>query len=487
VKQKKIQFSDVESIVIEKGGKVISCEGIKSKDKITIDCGKNHICYTTIANLRRGRWCRKCSFKNRRTVTIEKIKTLVENKGGKLLSDTYIGCHNHLKVACEKGHVWEITYANLSSGKWCRYCSGRLTIKNAQQEALKRGGELLSSTYKNYKDILQWRCSNGHVFYKSLEHVRQNRGFCSKCDTPWRSEEICRNFLEELFEYKFVKYRPSWLRNNNGKQLELDGYCKELNIAFEHNGIYHYKPIKYFNTNKSLDNIKLNDKLKLRLCREHGVKLIVIPALFDRTNINDLPKVIENICIKQNIVYKKNIHNIKFNYSSVSKSTYNQTRLNKAKEVAQLKGGECLSNNYIHVKSKLKWKCSNGHIWFCDYDHVVNGGTWCQRCALMKSLPSKDDIYDMYIKQDLSIKQITKITGRTYNNINCALDLYKIYKKKEKATDIVDCETLYRLYVVESKNRKDIASIYNCKVVTIEYLIKKYKILKYKNMSKGDL
>lgn len=37
--------------------------------------------------------------------------------------------------------------------------------------------------------------------------------------------------------------------------------------------------------------------------------------------------------------------------------------INEVKQVATNRGGWCLSQKYFNQLTKLKWKCSEGHIW----------------------------------------------------------------------------------------------------------------------------
>jgi hypothetical protein len=61
--------------------------------------------------------------------------------------------------------------------------------------------------------------------------------------------------------------------------MELDGYCEELKIAFEYNGIHHYKPHEnnFRGGNAMFQRTIENDALKTKLCAERGVTLVVIP------------------------------------------------------------------------------------------------------------------------------------------------------------------------------------------------------------------
>lgn len=56
--------------------------------------------------------------------------------------------------------------------------------------------------------------------------------------------------------------------------MELDGYCEQLNLAFEYDGEFHYKD--HFSGDK-LDKRQRYDKIKDELCIKNGVRLIRIP------------------------------------------------------------------------------------------------------------------------------------------------------------------------------------------------------------------
>ena len=64
--------------------------------------------------------------------------------------------------------------------------------------------------------------------------------------------------------------------------MELDGYCEALKLAFEFNGPQHYVFYpKYHKTQMDfLDQLE-RDKLKLKLCKKHGITLIIVPYTLD--------------------------------------------------------------------------------------------------------------------------------------------------------------------------------------------------------------
>ena len=58
--------------------------------------------------------------------------------------------------------------------------------------------------------------------------------------------------FEKLFEKKFPKNRPEFLRRSNGRKLELDGYNEELEIAFEYQGKQHYEYLHCFHRQRKI-------------------------------------------------------------------------------------------------------------------------------------------------------------------------------------------------------------------------------------------
>lgn len=105
--------------------------------------------------------------------------------------------------------------------------------------------------------------------------------FIKKNNLPFESkgEKECRRVLEKYTGLPFPKQRPSFLRNYiSDHVLELDCFNDDLKIAVEYNGEQHYKFIPHFHATKdSFYNLKYKDDIKQRLCKEHNVKLIVVP------------------------------------------------------------------------------------------------------------------------------------------------------------------------------------------------------------------
>ena len=78
--------------------------------------------------------------------------------------------------------------------------------------------------------------------------------------------------FETLFGRRFPTAYPRWLRSAAGHQMELDGYCRALGLAFEHQGEQHYRmTAKFYRSERELVRRKAEDARKRRLCRTNGV------------------------------------------------------------------------------------------------------------------------------------------------------------------------------------------------------------------------
>ncbi len=55
--------------------------------------------------------------------------------------------------------------------------------------------------------------------------------------------------------------------------------------------------------------------------------------------------------------------------------------INEMQKIAEGRGGKCLSDEYANNYTKLKWQCKKGHTWWAMPNLIKNIGTWCPKCA----------------------------------------------------------------------------------------------------------
>lgn len=94
-----------------------------------------------------------------------------------------------------------------------------------------------------------------------------------------KTEQICREILEDIYGKPFPKCRPPFLKSGEtGRCLEIDCYNEELKIGLEYNGIQHYSWPNYTGqTRKEFEEQLRRDKYKVDQCDLYGCYLVSVP------------------------------------------------------------------------------------------------------------------------------------------------------------------------------------------------------------------
>lgn len=269
--------------------------------KLKIICESGHTFEITYGGIQFGKWCKQCA-NNKRKNELDYVKNniLKLHPGCELLFNNYTRACEKLKIKCENNHVFEISFGKIKEGIWCKKCffmkrrkcfsDISLNISNAYPNC-----KLLSTEYINFhSNSLLIECERKHIFSISYANFSMGK-WCPYC--LFKNEQMCREIFESLLQVKFVKSRPTFL---NG--LELDGYNSELKLAFEYNGEQHYMEINHFHRkDNAFEKQKQKDKQKIELCKQHNIQLIIIPY-----NVKNKEEFIINEILKNEDYYIEN-------------------------------------------------------------------------------------------------------------------------------------------------------------------------------------
>ncbi len=430
----------IQKIAEKRGWKFLSTEFNGGYKKYKFQCDKGHQINVMADTVIKGGGCRVCSGKEQ--LNIEIFKKIAAEKGGECLSENYEGQDVKLEFRCKNGHVFR-TVPNIikNEGTWCKKCAGLElgTIEEMREIANSKGGECLSEEYVNSVTKLKWKCKDNHIWEANPRDVK-HKSWCPYC-TWYTGERKCKYILERLLDTEFHKTRRVL------KGLELDGYSKEYNLAFEYNGEQHYITNHFFNqSQEKLQQIKRNDKRKLDECKSKNIGLIIVPHYESVTDFQ-LIKFLKEELNKRGIDYSdveqkilmydfygnnsvlielknlieskggKLLSNEYLNSKTKLKvlcenghnweTTYTQIKLGKwcstcsghvkgtieeMQEIAKLRNGKCLSSHYINSLTPLRWECEKGHIWEAPPNLIKNGKTWCRKCSGYSKLTIEDMI-----------------------------------------------------------------------------------------------
>jgi hypothetical protein len=233
---------------------------------------------------------------------------------------------------CNEGHEWETRIGHRYRGSNCPYCSGlkKKTIEDMRKVASERGGECLSETYINNGKKLKWKCKDRHIWMATPNLIMgsENRKGC------WCPE--CANLKKGNYNRGNLKEYQEIAKNWGGiclstsyvnSTVKLKWLCKEGHI-------WEASPGK----------IKGSENRKGTWCPE---------------------------CADQN------------------KGSSQKLSIEQMKGIAQRKGGECISKEYINSRTELIWECEKGHRWKKTPERIKGfknrKGTWCPICASEKT------------------------------------------------------------------------------------------------------
>jgi hypothetical protein len=417
-----------------------------------------------------------CNNKELQKERLAELNAIAERRGGKCLATEYKGSSVKLTWQCQKGHIWEAIPNSIKKGSWCPICNGQpsYTIQDMRDYARKKGGDCLSKTYVNSQEKLLWKCFYGHVWEASQNNIF-NGYWCPVCSKTIRlNESKCKFIFEELTGARFTKNRTIL-----GDGLELDGYNPNLKLAFEYQGEQHYMPVKLFNIDKErVEQIKKTDYVKKKICDERNIKLIVIPfsqASTDNKLLNYITNQLKRtghfnenkykdfsfsayyrnlpaLCELKELVESRGGKIISIEYYGETRkleyecehghrwqTTPSKIRLgtwcprchiekmnnirrggrtiNDMRDLAKVKGGKCLSDEYISVNHKLIWQCQKGHVWEAIPLSIQNGH-WCPKCAKNKKL-SIEEMHEIAKKRSGKCLSTEYVNARTKLKWQC--------------------------------------------------------------------
>ncbi|RIB11655.1 hypothetical protein C2G38_93109 [Gigaspora rosea] len=299
-------------------------------------CIKGHLWYASLSNVKdHGKWCPYCAGNAR--LTLEDAKQIALSRNGKCLSTAYSNSKTPMTWKCHQGHIWNSSFKHIkNSGTWCPYCAGiaKLTLEDAKQIALSRGGECLSTEYKNIDELLMWRCQFNHQWQNTFYHIKNREQWCPFCigryqtiedmrklalkkngdglsdryynshtklewvcenkhrweaipnsiqQGTWcpfcpkyKREKLCHEILTKYLGAPSLIRRPEFLKTQEyPNRLELDIFYPQYGFAIEVQGIQHEKYHEFFHGGDPNNFIKqqVRDQLKKELCEENCIAL----------------------------------------------------------------------------------------------------------------------------------------------------------------------------------------------------------------------
>lgn len=290
-----------------------------SHTKVCIICPEHGEFWQEPCNHLNGADCPKCS--KRYKINKEEFINLankIHNNKYDYSKVEYKNTSSKVCIICpEHGEFWQRVNRHLI-GDGCPKCKmkkhwdtrGRITNEMFIDKAIKVHGNKYDYSKVNYinnRTPICIVCSEHGEFWQKPNYHLLGEG-CPKC----RGSLLETNISALLYNnnINFIKEKTfEWLKFNN-RNLFLDFYLPEYNIAIECQGIQHYIPIRYSIMKQEdadilYENRIIRDNIKKELCEKNNINLIYFTnkTIFknwvkDKKNVyynkNDIIKIIKN-------------------------------------------------------------------------------------------------------------------------------------------------------------------------------------------------
>lgn len=226
--------------------------------------------------------CPKCGIKKCTEIHTSNTQEFIE-KARQIHGDKYdyskveyINNHTKVCIICpEHGEFWQIPNSHLN-GHGCPICA-RNYCRLSYNIFTERANKIHNNRYiypeficRNNKQYVEIICPTHGLFRQKLKTHLDGCG-CPECYKSTLENNI-REFLKG-HNINFIEQQMfDWLKYK--KQLKLDFYLPDYNIAIECQGQQHFKPIKYFGGESELNTIIERDRIKKDLCESHNIKIL---------------------------------------------------------------------------------------------------------------------------------------------------------------------------------------------------------------------
>ena len=326
--------------------------------------------------------------------SLARLRQRTEREGVRCLSTEWTGEAGPYLFECRQGHRWQRSAA--SSSPRCPQCgvqAGALArrdpngLARLQQAAEARGGLCLSEVYTTTTARYRFRCAEGHE-WETRGRLVIDGAWCAPCaharlraaHKPPDQQGLARlqaaaqakggTCLDAVFRGGHEKHRfrcaqgHEWL--TLGAVVLQGGWCRRCASA----------------------------ERGARLRREDGLRQLQALAA-ERggqclsTEYKGISHPVRLRCAQGHEWEVKAESPLRGKWCRFCVADANRLSIADAHAAAAARGGQCLSQTYVDVRTRLQWTCDRGHVWLANLNNVRNG-TWCPQCAHMAQISKRN-------------------------------------------------------------------------------------------------
>lgn len=363
-------LEQLRELVEGRGGRLLSTSYVDTRTKVRIECSVGHRWAETPEHVAEGRWCSRCSAQARRQRALEALEDVVRARGGKILSK-YRNANTHVRFACVHGHTWRTQpIVVLRRRAWCPTCADAARIAQQRADALARLQQIVDE--HGGRILSPWVGSRAPLLFE-----------CARGHTCWRQPaairagewcSVCRGTrlcIEQAHDVARERGGRCLSAAYRGGTRPLRWRC-----AAGHEWSTVLVNILDGGWCPSCRGLPPGDIEQMRLlATERGGELLSIR--YQNANIR-----LRWRCAAGHEWLAKPADVTKGSWCHTcakAKGGRPRLTLQEMQHTAAERGGQCLSDVYVNNKQRLLWRCARGHEWLASGNRVRQG-SWCPRC-----------------------------------------------------------------------------------------------------------
>lgn len=251
-----------------------------------------------------------------------------------------------------------------------------------------KGYKLLSTEYKKANSKLTFMCDKGHIFEMNFSGFKKLKE-CPICTGKWLNYDVVKEYIEHE---KYILLSKEYINNRTKLKMKCPkGHIFEMCFSNFKTG----QRCPICANEEKLKRIQ-SQKLKYEDIKEYiesnGDQLLSTEYINARQDLK--------IKCSKGHIYNMKWYNYKTGYRCPSCGIERSKEKQKysyqyVREYIKNQGDELLSTEYINCKTKLKIKCSKGHIYSVTFDNYKMGYR-CPICKISKGENKIKNILDKY-------------------------------------------------------------------------------------------
>lgn len=463
-------------------------------NKYHIKCPEHGVWEVTLDNhINKKSGCPKCKgIGLNREEKLQEINKIHNSKYDYSLLPENIIDKEKYDIICHEHGIFRQEWNNHKSGQNCPKCSNLGRKKRTKEsiidqiKALKTGYKYYWDTYIDYYVSMDIECSKHGIFKQTVaNHLFGQR--CPKCVRSMGEEKIEEILKSKKISYITQKTFEGCINPKTGYKLRFDFYIPEKNMLIEYDGELHYKSVKWFGGDKTLEKYQYLDNIKNKYCSDNNIDLLRIPYFkqnvinnmidkyftnYDNRNINKIDIFLKSLNVKYlkkknkfigdniEIIYinsekYKTDYSKRFNIKGINKNYF----INTSKE-NQEKGIRTIWIKDFEIEDERKWNVIKSYL--KSFYNIIDNKIYARDCEFRevnnKDARSFEDINSFYGKRNSSFN-VGLYVKKNINNIpkNTLVMLYTFgnpyFSKNKYNLEVLRASTLLNTQVIGGSSK----------------------------------